>query len=78
MPRSRRRRQRDRRREAEQRLAAKLVFQETRETKKRELGRYVRSIFRNRAGEIVKSRDGRRYQVQDDGSLCLVIVGQEG
>ena len=83
MPRSRRRRQRDRRREADQRLAAKLVFQEARSAEKIKLDRYVRSIFRTRAGEVVQSKDGQKYQVQNDGSLRRVqqlgdVVGQEG
>ena len=81
MPRSRRRRQRDRRRESEQRLAAKLVFQD-RKAEHAKLGRYLRSVFRTRAGEVVESKDGRKYQVQDDGSLRHVtvdeIAGQEG
>lgn len=77
MPRSRRRRERDRRREADQRLAAKLVFQETRKAEKLKLGRYVRSVFRNRVGEVVEAKDGQKYQVQDDGSLRRVVVSQE-
>ncbi len=78
MPRSRRRRQRDRSRGAEQRLAAKLAFQEARKASGLKLGRYVRSVFRDRAGEVIESRDGQKYQVQDDGSLRRVVVGQEG
>ncbi len=80
MPRSRRRRQRDRRREADQRLAAKLVFQEGRKTQRIKLDRYVRSVFRSRAGEVMQSKDGQKYQVQKDGSIRRVeeVVGQEG
>jgi hypothetical protein len=40
-----------------------------REAEKVNLERYVRSVFRARAGEVVQSRDGRKYQVQSDGSL---------
>ncbi len=69
MPRSRRRRQRDRRQDSEQRLIARQTFQELRETEHAKLGRYVRAIFRSRAGEVVTHKDGRKYEVQNDGSL---------
>lgn len=76
MPRSRRRRVNDRRREAEQRLAARAAFQAAREEERKKLGRYVKSVYRSRAGEVLTSRDGRKYQVQEDGSL--VRVREEG
>jgi hypothetical protein len=69
MPRSRRRRVPDRRRAAEQRLAARAVLQKAREEEHQKLGRYVKSVLRPRAGEVIKSHDGRSYQVQNDGSL---------
>ncbi len=70
MPRSRRRRANDRRRESEQRLAARLVFESER-IEREKLGRYIKSVMRTRAGEVVIARNGRRYQVQQDGSLRL-------
>jgi hypothetical protein len=69
MPRSRRRRVNDRRREAEQRLAARAVLEKARLEEREKLGRYVKSVLRTRAGEVVQSHDGHRYQVQEDGSL---------
>jgi hypothetical protein len=36
---------------------------------KENLQRYVKAVYQNRVGEVVRSRDGRAYQVQDDGSL---------
>jgi len=62
----------DRRREAEQRLAARRAFEKAREEERQKLGRYVKAVLRNRAGEVVTSHDGRKYQVQDDGSLVRV------
>jgi hypothetical protein len=54
-----------------------------REAEKVNLERYVRSVFRDRAGEVVQSRDGRKYQVQPDGSLRRIhgeerVVAREG
>jgi hypothetical protein len=69
MPRTRRRRANDRRREAEQRRIAAEALQRAKQVEKGNLERYVRSVFQSRAGEVVKSGDGREYQVQDDGSL---------
>ncbi len=76
MPRSRRRRVNDRRREAEQRLIAREALQRQREAEKENLDRYVRSVYRNRAGEVVRSHDGRMYQVQEDGSLRRIIEAE--
>jgi hypothetical protein len=45
------------------------ALQERKQIEKEDLERYVRSVFRARAGEVVTSRDGREYQVQQDGSL---------
>ncbi len=71
MPRSRRRRVNDRRRDAEQRRIAAEALAKAK--KEREgVDRYVRSVFANRAGEVVKSHDGHRYQVQGDGSLVKI------
>lgn len=66
MPRSRRRRQNDRRREAEQRRIA----QEAIERAKHEpvLGRYERAITRAKAGEIIEAPAGK-LAVQNDGSM---------
>jgi hypothetical protein len=33
----------------------------------------VKAVLRNRAGEFVRSHDGRIYQVLDDGSLRHVM-----
>jgi hypothetical protein len=69
MPRSRRRRVNDRRREAEQRLAARRVLAEARLLEKQKTERYVRAVLKTRAGEVVRSSDGRSYVVLDDGSF---------
>jgi len=69
MPRSRRRRVNDRRREADQRLAARQVFIKLKKEQNERLGRYVKSVFKSHVGEVVTSHDGKKYQVQDDGSL---------
>ena len=69
MPRSRRRRVKDRRLEAEQRLAARRALLSSRKLEKEKMDRYIRAITRNHAGEIVRSNDGQLYLVQGDGSL---------
>ncbi len=74
MPKSRRRRVNDRRRQAEQRVLARQALDRRRETEKNKLDRYVRSVFQSHVGEVVESHDGRRYQVQEDGSLRRVAI----
>ena len=69
MPRSRRRRLNDRRRDADQRRIASEALEHSRQVEKDNLDRYLRSVYRNRAGETVTARDGKKYLVQDDGSL---------
>jgi len=69
MPRSHRRRVNDRRREAEQRRIAAEALEKVRQVEKDNVGRYVKSVFRSRVGEMVRSHDGRSYIVQTDGSL---------
>lgn len=81
MPRSRRRRVRDRRHEAEQRVAARRALLASRQVEREKLNRYIRAITRTRAGEIVKSQDGQMYLVQADGSLMRAtgaVEKQEG
>lgn len=68
----------DRRREAQQRLVAHAALQRQREAEKAKLDRYVKAVFKSHAGEVLHSRDGRRYQVQDDGSLRRVTVEEGG
>ena len=74
MPRSRRRRANDRRRDADQRRIAAEALEKTRQVEKADLERYVKSVYRARAGEVVASRDGRKYQVQEDGSLKRLVA----
>jgi hypothetical protein len=69
MPRTRRRRANDRRREADQRRIAAEALERVRQVEKEKLGRYVKAVYRSRAGETVVSHDGRTYTVQHDGSL---------
>jgi hypothetical protein len=69
MPRTRRRRANDRRREAEQRRIAAEALDRARRVEKEDLGRYVKAVYRSRAGETIHARDGRAYIVQSDGSL---------
>lgn len=76
MPRSRRRRAKDRRQEAEQRLAARQVFEAHRRADHQRLGRYVKAVLAPKAGETIEARDGNVYQVQDDGSVRR--VGETG
>lgn len=75
MPRSRRRRKNDRRREAEQRLAARMVLQRQREAEKAKLERYVKAVLRPKAGEEIATHDGRKYLVETDGSLRRIEGG---
>jgi len=74
MPRSRRRRANDRRRDADQRRIAAEALEKTRQVEKADLERYVKSVYRARAGEVVAARDGRQYQVQEDGSLKRLVA----
>jgi flavin-dependent dehydrogenase len=69
MPRTRRRRANDRRREADQRRIAAEALTHAKQVEKENLERYVKAVYQNHAGEVVRSRNGRAYQVQDDGSL---------
>lgn len=70
MPRTRRRRANDRRREAEQRRIAAEALAKAAERQK--LGRYVKSVYKNHTGEVVQSKDGKVFQVEEDGSLKQV------
>ena len=68
MPRSRRRRKNDRRREVEQRRIAAEALLKPKEAEGK-MGRYVKAVFRPHAGEVLETPDGRSYEVEDDGSL---------
>lgn len=69
MPRTRRRRANDRRREAEQRRIAAEALARPKQIEKTNQDRYVKSVFRARAGEVIEVGDGRAYEVEHDGSL---------
>lgn len=69
MPRSRRRRVNDRRREADQRRIAAEALRKSSQVEKVNRDRYVRSVFKARAGEVVEGHDGREYVVREDGGL---------
>ncbi len=74
MPRSRRRRVNDRRREAEQRRLAQETFQRAREAEGH-LNRGVKAVLRAHAGEVMETRDGRAYLIEDDGSARRLKEG---
>jgi hypothetical protein len=69
MPRSRRRRKNDRSRDVVQRRIAAEALERAREADSKNLDRYVKAVYRPRAGETVMSKDGKSYLVQEDGSL---------
>jgi hypothetical protein len=68
MPRTRRRRANDRRRDAEQRRIASEALTRARSSKEQP-GRYVQAVLRPRVGEVVAAKDGGQFEVEEDGSL---------
>ena len=66
MPRSHRRRQHDRRREAEQRRIAREAIEKAREQPPK-LPRYVKAVTRTHSGEVT-GQEGQ-FVIEDDGSL---------
>ncbi len=77
MPRSRRRRVNDRRRESEQRAAARDALLRA-DRQRVEMERYTRAVLRAREGEVVTNpRTGKSYVVQRDGSLKPADLQEE-